>query len=165
MCLHAEWLVQQHDTICADNYIYFRFKLQACVAVRSGSCICTAFFFIKVDSDSVDVLPRGVPPFRLFTQLGNGSHTIFGLCLPFERGMGMSMPWQFQSRVGVQRDVRVHGLTGCTIVTTAVVVSMRSASADCTDSATLVCSSGACVVMSCVYGSFTRYGAVPGVTG
>ena len=31
-----------NDTICADNYIYFRFKLQACVAVRSGSCICTA---------------------------------------------------------------------------------------------------------------------------
>ena len=28
--------------ICADNYIYFRFKLQACVAVSIGSCICTA---------------------------------------------------------------------------------------------------------------------------
>ena len=44
VCLHAEWLVQQHDTICADNYIYFRFKLQACVSVRSGSCICMAFY-------------------------------------------------------------------------------------------------------------------------
>ena len=31
-----------NDDICPDNYNYFRFKLQACVAVRSGSCICTA---------------------------------------------------------------------------------------------------------------------------
>ena len=93
MCLHAEWLVQHHDTICADNYIYFRFKLQACVAVRSGSCICTAFFFffIKVDCACVVVLPRGVPPSWFFTLLGNRPHSIYGLCLPSERGMGMSM--------------------------------------------------------------------------
>ena len=47
---------------------------------------------IKVDRDSVDVLPRGVPPPRFFIQLGNGSYTIYLLCLPSELGMGMSMP-------------------------------------------------------------------------
>ena len=46
---------------------------------------------IKVDSDSVDVLPRGVPPFWLFTHLATVTHHLW-LCLPFERGMGMSMP-------------------------------------------------------------------------
>ena len=46
---------------------------------------------IKVDRVSEEVLPRGVPPLRFFTLLGNGSHHL-GLCLPFERGMGMSMP-------------------------------------------------------------------------
>ena len=37
-------------------------------------------------------LPRGMPPPRFFTLLGNGSHSIFVLCLPSERGMGLSMP-------------------------------------------------------------------------
>ena len=41
VCMLNGWF-SSNDTICADNYIYFRFKLQACVAVRSGSCICTA---------------------------------------------------------------------------------------------------------------------------
>ena len=79
--------------------------------------------------------------------------------------MGMNMPWQLQSRVGVQRDVRVHGLTGSTIVATAVVVFTRSALADCTDSATPMCSAGAYVAMSCDGGSFTPDGPVHGMTG
>ena len=41
VCMLNGWF-SSNDTICADNYFYFRFKLQACVAVRSGSCICTA---------------------------------------------------------------------------------------------------------------------------
>ena len=41
VCMLNFWF-SRYDTICADNYIYFRFKLQACVAVRSGSCICMA---------------------------------------------------------------------------------------------------------------------------
>ena len=76
----------------------------------------------------MEVLPKGVPPPGL-GGVGFGSspylatdHTIYVLCLPSERGMGMSMPWQFQSRVEVLRDVRVHGLTGSTIDATAVVV-------------------------------------------
>ena len=42
---------------------------------------------------------------------------------------------------------------------------MCSALADCTDSATPMCSAGACVAMSCDGGSFTPDGAVHGVTG
>ena len=61
VCMLNGWF-SSNDTICADNYIYFRFKLQACVAVRSGSCICTAIWPIMVDRDSVEVLPWGVPP-------------------------------------------------------------------------------------------------------
>ena len=41
VCMLNFWF-SRYDTICADNYIYFRFNLQACVAVRSGSCICMA---------------------------------------------------------------------------------------------------------------------------
>ena len=48
---------------------------------------------------------------------------------------------------------------------TAAVVSTCSASADCTDSATPMCSAGACVALSCDGGSFTPGGAVHGVTG
>ena len=40
-CMLNYWF-SSNDEICADNYIYFRFMLQARVAVRSGSCICTA---------------------------------------------------------------------------------------------------------------------------
>ena len=35
--------------------------------------------------------PGGVPPLWFFT-LGNESHSFYELCLPSERGMGMSMP-------------------------------------------------------------------------
>ena len=63
---------------------------------------------IKVERVSLEVLPRGVFPLRFFNQLGNGSHH-FWLCLLSERGMGMSMPRQFQSRVG---HGAVPGVTG-----------------------------------------------------
>ena len=56
-------------------------------------------------------------------------------------------------------------LTGSTIDATAAVVSTCSASADCTDSASPMCSEGACVAVSCDGGSFTPVGAVHGVTG
>ena len=73
-----------------------------------------------MDRDSVEVLPRGVSPPGLggvgfgsawhFTQLGNGPHTIYGLCRPSERGIGMSMHLAVPVSSGnVQWDVRVHG--------------------------------------------------------
>ena len=55
--------------------------------------------------------------------------------------------------------------TGSTIDATAVVVSTCSASADCTDSATPMCSAGACVALSCDGGCFPPDGAVHGVMG
>ena len=42
VCLHAEFLVQHIRHYLRRQYIYFRFKLLAYVAVRSGRCICTA---------------------------------------------------------------------------------------------------------------------------
>ena len=50
-------------------------------------------------------------------------------------------------------------LTGNTIVTTATVETMYSASANCTDSLTPTCSGRVCIVMSCGGGSFTPDGA------
>ena len=41
MYLHAEFWFSSNVEFCADNYIYFLFTLQACVAVSSGRCICT----------------------------------------------------------------------------------------------------------------------------
>ena len=49
--------------------------------------------------------------------------------------------------------------TGSTIVATAAVVTMCSASADCTDSATPMCSGSVCVSMSCGGESFSPDGA------
>ena len=80
-----------NDTICADNYF---FPVQVDGKCRSEKWELYLFgdMTIKVDHYIVEVLPRGVPPPRFFTQLGNGSHTIGVLCLSSERGMGMSMP-------------------------------------------------------------------------
>ena len=142
--MRAECLVQQQRHYLRRQYIYFRFKLQACVAVRSGSCICSATDHLGGPC-CVVVLPKGVPPPGL-GGVGIGSspylatvHIFYVLCLPSERGMGLSMPWQFQSRVEVLRDVRVHGSscgsyrdvlhspwTRSTIVATAAVVTTCS---------------------------------------
>ena len=91
-----DW-ISCNDDVCADNYNFFRFKLQDKCRSEKWELYLYSDMTIKVDRDSVEVLPRGVPPPRFFTLLGNGSHTIFELCLPSVRGMGMSMP---QSRVG-----------------------------------------------------------------
>ena len=87
--LHAELLVQQQRRVCADIYIYFRFKLQG--RSEKWELFLYGDMTIKVDCASVEVLPRGVPPSWFFTLLGNRPHSTFELCLPSERGMGMSM--------------------------------------------------------------------------
>ena len=56
-------------------------------------------------------------------------------------------------------------MTGNTFVATAAVVFTCSASADCTVSATPMCSAGACVALSCDGGCLTPDGAVHGMTG
>ena len=62
MCLHAEFLVQQIRH-------YLRRQLHLLPVQVAGMCRSAKWelylygdLFIKVDSDSVDVLPRGVPP-------------------------------------------------------------------------------------------------------
>ena len=107
------------------------------------------------------------------TQLGNGSHTIYELCLPSERGMRTSMNLADPVSSGKYCGTCVSTapaaepavmsftvtLTVSTIDATAAVGTTCFASADCTDSATPMCSAGACVAMSCDGGSFTPDGA------
>ena len=99
ICMLNFWF-SSFDEFCADSYIFSRFKLKDKCRSEKWELYLYGDMTIKVDRDSVEVLPRGVPPPRFFTQLGNGSHTIYELCLPSERGMGMSMPLAVQSRVG-----------------------------------------------------------------
>ena len=81
-----------YDVLCADNYNYSWFKLTDKCRSEKWELYLYGDMTIKVDRDHVDVLTRGVPPPRFFIQLGNGSHTLYVLCLPSGRGMGMSMP-------------------------------------------------------------------------
>ena len=134
---------------------------------------------IKVDRDSVEVLPWGVPPPRFFIQLGNGSHTIYELCPPSERGMGMSMHLAVPVSSGKFSGTSVSTapavepavmsftvtMTGSTFDATAAVVFTCSALADCIVSATPMCSAGICVALSCDGGFFTPDGAVHGMMG
>ena len=90
VCMLNYWF-SSNDEFCPDNYNYSRFKLKDKCRSEKWELYLYGVMTIKVDRDSVEVLPWGVPPPRFFTQLGNGSHTIYVLCLPSERGMGMSM--------------------------------------------------------------------------
>ena len=86
VCMLNYWF-SSNDEICPDNYNFSRFKLKDKCLSETWELYLCGVMTIKVDRDSVEVLPRGVPPPRFFTQLGNGSHTIYELCLPSERGM------------------------------------------------------------------------------
>ena len=164
------------DTICADNYIYFRFKLQACFAVRNGSCICTAILpswwtVIVWKCCSGVCLRLG------FTLFGNGSHH---LCVvpPSERGMGMSMPLSVPVSSGIYSGTcvstallwnltrcpshlydRKHLRCHCSCRVHVLCV------ADCVVSVAPMCSVGACVALSWDGGRFTPDGAVHGMMG
>ena len=157
ICMLNYWF-SSNDEIYADNYNYSRFKLEDMCRCENWELYLCGVMTIKVDRDSVEVLPWGVPPLWFFTQLGNGSHTIHVLCLPSESGMGMSIflavPVSSGKYSGTScRDVLHATLTGSTIDATALVVSTCSASADCTVSAAPMCSAGACVALSCDGGS------------
>ena len=156
-----------NDDICADNFLFSRFKLKDQCRSEKWEVYLFGVMTIKVDRDSVEVLPRGVPPSWFFTLLGNRPHSFYELCLPSERGMGMSMPLAVPVLSGstagcaCPRLPVAHAamsftvtLARSTIGTTAVAVSTPSASADCTGSTSPLCSSGACVVMTCDCGKF-----------
>ena len=90
ICLLNVWF-SSNDEVCADNYMYSRFKLQDKCRSEKLEVYVFGDKSIKVDCVCVEVLPRGVPPLRFFTQPGNGSHHL-RVVPPSERGMGMSMP-------------------------------------------------------------------------
>ena len=110
-----------------------------------------------VDRDSVEVLPWGCASALVFTQFGNGSHTIYVLCLPSERGIGMSMHLAVPVSSGkfsgtfVSMALAVEPaamsftliMTGSTFDATAAVVFTCSALADCIVFATPMCRVGA----------------------
>ena len=72
VCMLNGWF-SSNDEVCADFYIYFRFKLKDMLC--SGSCICTTICLSRWTVIAWKCCPGGVPPLRFFT-LGNGSHTI-----------------------------------------------------------------------------------------
>ena len=146
VCLLNVWF-SSNDVICADKYMYSRFKLQDKCRSEKLEVYVFGDKSIKVDLDSVEVLPW-VPPPRFFTQLGNRPHSFYVLRLPSERGMGMSMPLadpvSSGKYSGTSCRVVLHAtLTGSTIDATAAVGTTCTVSADCTVSATPLCSSGA----------------------
>ena len=78
VCMLNYWF-SSNDTICADNY-FFPVQVEGKCRSEKWELYLYGDMTIKVDRDIVEVLPRGVLPPRFFTQLGNGSHTIFELC-------------------------------------------------------------------------------------
>ena len=89
-----DW-ISSNDEICADNYFWFKSK------GKGHSETWEVYLYgdktIKVDRDSVEVLPRRVPPPSI-GGVGFGpslnlaaDQTICELNLPSERGMRMSM--------------------------------------------------------------------------
>ena len=96
VCVLNDW-ISSNDEFCADNYHYFRFMLQGKGRSELWELYLHGDKTIKVDRDSAEVLLREVPPPGI-GGVGIGSspnlateHTIYELCLPSERGMGMSM--------------------------------------------------------------------------
>ena len=159
VCMLNYWI--SNNTICADYY-FSRFKLKDKCRCEKWELYLYGDLTIMVDLDSVEVLPW-VPPPRFFTQLGNRPHSFYVLCLPSERGMGMSMPLADPVSSGKYCEtscrVVLHAtLTGSTIDATAAVGTTCTVSADCTVSATPLCSSGACVALSCDGGSSSEGG-------
>ena len=73
VCMHAEFRFSNHDEICADNY-FFPVQVEGKCRSEKWDLYLYGDMTIKVDRDTVEVLPRGVPPPRFFTLLGNG-HT------------------------------------------------------------------------------------------
>ena len=106
VCMLNHWF-SSNDEICADNYF---FPVQVDGKCRSVKWELYLYgdLSIKVDRVSVEVLPRGVPPLRFFTLLGNGSHHLwvvpaFRAWHGDEHASGSSsLEWE------VLRDVRVH---------------------------------------------------------
>ena len=102
-----------------------------------------------------------------------GKYAIYELCLPSERGMGMSMNLADPVSSGKYSETCMSTapvdeptamsftvpLTGNTIAATATVETTYSSSANCADSLTPTCSGSVYIAMSCGGGNFTPDGA------
>ena len=82
-----DW-ISSNDEICADNFNNFQFKYKGCSEMWEVHLYGDKT--IKIDRDSVEVLPRGVPPLGI-GGVGFGSppnlamdHAIYELCPPTE---------------------------------------------------------------------------------
>merc|ERR1719374_428293 len=178
VCMLNDW-ISSNDEICADNCNFFQFKLKGKGRSEKWEVYLYGDKTIKVERDSAEVLPRGVP-LPGIGGVGFGpspnldtDHTIYELCLPSERGMGMSMnladpvskgsySGTCVSTVPVAEPTVVSftvPVQGSTIVATTSVLTACSSSADCTDSTAPMCSGGVCVAMSCGGGTFAPDGA------
>ena len=60
VCMLDYWFIS-NDEICADNYIYFRFKFKDNCRSEKWELYLYGDKSIKVDRDSVEMLSRGVP--------------------------------------------------------------------------------------------------------
>ena len=61
VCMLNYWF-SSNDEICPDNYNYSRFKLKDKCRSEKWELYLYGVMTIKVDCDSVEVLPWGVPP-------------------------------------------------------------------------------------------------------
>ena len=171
-------LISSNDEICADNYIYFRFKL-----IGKGRSEQWEVFLYCDKTIKMTVIARKCCPgvcLRLaFVVSASVLHPTWQRITPsMSCACLLSVSWNgLQSGRStlereVQWDFRVHGsscgtccdvlhspLTVSTIDATTTVVALYSASADCTGFAVPMCSAGACVAMSCDGGCFTPDGA------
>ena len=73
VCMLNSWF-SSFDGFCADNYNFSRFKLQDKCRNEKWELYLYGVMTIKVDRDSVEVLPWGVPPPRFSPNLAT-DHT------------------------------------------------------------------------------------------
>ena len=161
-------LISSNDEICADFYIYFRFKLigkgrseqwevflycdktikMTVIVWKCCPGVCLRLAFVV----SASVLH---PPGQRITPSMSCACLLSVTWNELESGrssLEREVQWDFRvhgSSCGTCRDVLHSPLTVSTIDATAAVVTTCFASADCTGSAVSMCSAGACVAMSC----------------
>ena len=89
VCVLNDW-ISSKDEICANNDNYFRFKLKGNGRSEFWEVYLYGDQTIKVDRDSAEVLPGGVPPLGIDgVSFGSSpnlvmDHNVYELCLPSE---------------------------------------------------------------------------------
>ena len=96
-----------NDEICADKY-FFPVPVDGKCRSEKWELYLYGDKTFKVDRFSVDVLPRGVPCLGSSPNSAT-DHTIYELCLPFEREVDELESGRSTLDREVQWDFRVHG--------------------------------------------------------